>query len=102
MSVQRTIPTMLLILVIAASVLVTVAGMAAGRTGGPVARRWSKWLRWAALGAAVLVAARVVPAAASDSGWFAAVLLGIPVVLAGLPLGWHLVTGRPQAAIDWS
>ena len=78
---------MLLILVIAASLLVTVAGMAAGRTAGPAARRWSQWLRWAALGAAVVAAAVLAPAAALDSGWFAAVLLGVPVVLAALPMG---------------
>jgi hypothetical protein len=92
---------MLVVLVIAASVLVTVAGMLAGRTGGPAARRWSRWLRWAALGAAVFAAAVLAPAAARDSGSFAAVLLGVPVVLAAFPVGWHLVTGRPQAAIDW-
>jgi hypothetical protein len=92
---------MLVVLVIAASVLLTVAGMLAGRTGGPAARRWSRWLRWAALGAAVFAAAVLAPAAARDSGSFAAVLLGVPIVLAALPLGWHLVTGRPQAAIDW-
>src|SRR5262245_30984523 len=92
---------MLLGLVIAAFLLVTLAGMAAGRTAGPAARRWSRWLRWAALGAAVVAAAVLTPAAARDSGRFAAVLLGVPVVLAALPVGWDLVTGRPQAAIDW-
>jgi hypothetical protein len=91
---------MLLALVIAASLLVMVAGMAAGRTAGPAARRWSRWLRWAALGAAVVAAAVFAYAAARDSGWFAAVLLGVPVVLAALPVGWDLVTGRPHAAID--
>jgi hypothetical protein len=59
---------MLVVLVIAASVLVTVAGMLAGRTVGPAARRWSRWLRWAALGAAVFAAAVLAPAAARDSG----------------------------------
>ena len=44
---------------------------------------------------------RLAPAAARDSGLFAAVLLGVPVVLAAVPMGWDLVTGRPQAAIDW-
>ena len=92
---------MLLVLVIAASLLVTVAGIAAGRTAGPATHRWSRWLRWAALGAAVVAAAVLAPAAARDSGWFAAVLLGVPVVLAALPVGWDLVTGPPQAAIDW-
>jgi hypothetical protein len=92
---------MLLVLVIATFLLVTVAGVAAGRTFGPTARRWSRWLRWAALGAAVAAAAVLAPAAARDSGRFAAVLLGVPVVLAALPLVWDLVTGRPQAAIDW-
>jgi hypothetical protein len=93
---------MLLVLVIAASLLVTVAAaMAAGRTAGPAARRWSRWLRWAALGAAVVAAAALAPSAARDSGWFAAVLLGVPLVLAALPVGWVLVTGRTQTAIDW-
>jgi hypothetical protein len=92
---------MLLVLVIGASLLVTAAGMAARRTAGPAARRWSRWLRWAALGAALVAAAALAPAAARDSGRFAAVLLGVPVVLAALPVGWDLVTGRPQAAIDW-
>jgi hypothetical protein len=91
---------MLLLLVIASSMLVTAAGMAAGRTAGPAARRWSRWLRWAALGAAVVAAAVLAPAAGRDSGWFAAVLLGVPVALAALPVGWDLVTGRPKAAID--
>jgi hypothetical protein len=93
---------MLLVLVVAASLLVTMAGMAAGRTAGPAARRWSRWLRWAALGAAVVAAAVLASTVARDSGWFAAVLLGVPVVLAALPVGWDLITGRPQAAIDWS
>ncbi len=92
---------MLLVLVIAASLLVTVAGMAARRAAGPAARRWSRWLRSAALGAAVVAAAVLALAATRDSGWFAAVLLGVPVVLAALPAGWDLVTGRSQAAIDW-
>jgi hypothetical protein len=92
---------MLLVLVIGASLLVTAAGMAARRTAGPAARRWSRWLRWAALGAAVVAAAVLAPAAARDSGSFAAVLLGVPVVLAALPVGWDLVTGRLHAAIDW-
>jgi hypothetical protein len=92
---------MFLLLVIAASLLVTVAGISAGRTAGPAARRWSRWLRWAALGVAVVAAAVLAPAAAPDSGWFAAVLLGVPVVLAALPVGWDLVTGRLHAAIDW-
>jgi hypothetical protein len=48
-----------------------------------------------------VAAAALAPAAARDSGRFAAVLLGVPVVLAALPVGWDLVTGRPQAAIDW-
>jgi hypothetical protein len=91
---------MLLVLVIAASLLVAAAGIAAGRTAGPAAP-WSRWLRWAALGAAVVAAAGFAPAAARDSGWFAVVLLGVPVVLAAIPVGWDLVTGRPQAAIDW-
>jgi hypothetical protein len=92
---------MLLVLVIAVSLLVTVAGIAAARTAGPAARRWSRWLRQAALGAAVVAAAMLAPAVARDSGSFAAVLLGAPVVLAALPVGWDLITGRPQAAIDW-
>jgi hypothetical protein len=92
---------MRLVFVIAAFLLVTVAGMAAGRTAGPAARRWSRWLRWAALGAAVVAGAVLAPAAARDSGWFAAVLLGVPVVLGALPVGWDMVTGRPVAAIEW-
>jgi hypothetical protein len=93
---------MLLVLVIAASLLVIVAALAAGRTAGPAGRRWSWWLRWAALGAAMVAAAVLAPAAARDSGSFAAVLLGVPVVLAALPVAQHLVTGRPCTAIDWS
>jgi hypothetical protein len=92
---------MLLVLVIAASLLVTVAGMAARRTAGAVARRWSRWLRWSAFGAALTAAAVLAPAAARDSRWFAAVLLGVPVVLAAFSVWWDLVSGRPQAAIDW-
>jgi hypothetical protein len=92
---------MLLVLVIAACLLVTMAGMTAGRTTGPARRRWSRWLRWAALGSAVVAAVVLAPAAARDSGSFAAVLLGVPVVLAALPAGWDLVTGRPGAAIEW-
>jgi hypothetical protein len=91
----------LLVLVIVALLLVTMAGTAAARIIGPAARRWSRWLRWSALGAAVVAAALLAPSAGRDSGWFAAVLLGVPVVLAALPVGWDLVTGRPHAAIDW-
>src|SRR5262245_29199777 len=92
---------MLVVLVVAASLLVTVAAMSAARSGLR-ARRWSRWLRWAALGAAAVAAAMVAPATARDSGRFAAVLLGVPVVLAALPAVWDLITGQPQAAIDWS
>src|SRR5262245_35197237 len=92
---------MLGLLVITASLLATIVGIAAARTAGPAARRWSRWLRWTALGAAVVTAAVLTPAAARDSGSFAAVLLGVPVVLAALPLGWDLYTGRPHGAIDW-
>jgi hypothetical protein len=43
----------------------------------------------------------IASVAARDLGRFAAVLLGVPIVLAALPVRWDLVTGRPQAAIDW-
>jgi hypothetical protein len=92
---------MLIVLVITAALLVTVACMAIGRTAGPIAHRAPQWLRWAALGAAVLASTVLAPAAVRDSGWFAAVLLGVPVMLAALPVGWGLVTGRPQPSIDW-
>jgi hypothetical protein len=92
---------MLGLLVITASLLATIVGIAAARTAGPAACRWSRWLRWAALGAAVVTAAALAPLVVADSGSFAAVLLGVPVVLAALPLGWDLFTGRPHGAIDW-
>jgi hypothetical protein len=92
---------MLLVLVVFASLLVAAAGIAAGRIAGPGALRWSRWLGWAALGAAMVTAAVLAPTAARDSGWFAAVLLGVPVVLAALPVGWDLITGRPLAAVAW-
>jgi hypothetical protein len=92
---------MLGLLVITASVLVTIVGIAAGRTVGPAARRWSRWLRWAAFGAAVVTAAALASPVVADSGSSAAVLLGVPVVLAALPLGWDLFTGRPHGAVDW-
>jgi hypothetical protein len=92
---------MLFVLVVVASVLVVVVGVAAGRTAGPAAHRWSRWLRWAALAAAALAAALLAPAAAQDSGWFAAVLLGVPVALAAIPVGWDLATGHSRAVIDW-
>jgi hypothetical protein len=92
---------MLLVLIIAASLLVTVAGLVARRTSGPAAHRWSQWLRLAALGAAAVAAVVLAPAAARDSGRFAAVLLGVPIVLAAVPAGWYLFTGRPRGGIDW-
>jgi hypothetical protein len=92
---------MLPVLVVVASALVTAAGVAAGRTAGPAASGWSRWLRWAALAAAAVAAVVLAPAAARDSGWFAAVLLGVPVALAAIPVGWDLVTGHSPAAVDW-
>ena len=92
---------MLLVFVVVAFVLVTAAGVAAARTARPAAIRWSRWLRWAALAAAAVVAAVLAPAAARDSGWFAVVLLGVPVALAAIQVGSELVTGHPMAAVDW-
>jgi hypothetical protein len=48
---------MLGLLVITASLLATIVGIAAARTAGPAAHRWSRWLRWTALGTAVVIAA---------------------------------------------
>jgi hypothetical protein len=92
---------MLLVLVVVAILLVTAAGVAIARNAGPAAHRWSRWLRWAALAAATVVAAVAAPAAVRDSGWFAVVLLGVPVTLAAIPVGWDLITGQPRAAVDW-
>ena len=92
---------MLLVFVVVAFVLVTAAGVAAARTAGAAALRWSRWLRWAALAAAAVTATVLAPASASDSGSFAVVLLGVPVALAAIQVGSELVTGHPWAAVDW-
>ena len=92
---------MLLILVVAGSLIVIAAGMAAGRAGGPAARRWADWLQWAGLAAAAVAALTLAPAAVGDSGWFAAVLLGVPVLLAALPVGFDRITGRAWSGLAW-
>jgi hypothetical protein len=93
---------MLLILVVIASLIVMAAGIAAGRAGGPAARRWVAWLRWAAFAAAAVAAVVLAPAVARDSGSFATVLLGVPVVLAALPIGMERIAGRAWGGgIDW-
>ena len=92
---------MLLILVVVGSLIVIAAGIVAGRAGGPAARRWADWLQWAAFAAAAVAAVMLAPAVARDSGWFATVLLGVPVVLAALPVGLDRITGRAWSGIDW-
>ena len=92
---------MLLIVVVAASLIVIDAGIAAGRIGGAAARRWADWLQWAGLAAAAVAALTLAPVAADDSGWFAAVLLGVPVLLAALPVGFDLITGRAWSGLAW-
>lgn len=92
---------MLLLLVVGASLIVIAAGIAAGRAGGPAARRWADWLQWAGLAAAAVAALTLAPAAAGDSGWFAAVLLGVPVLLAALPVGFDRITGRAWSGLTW-
>jgi hypothetical protein len=92
---------MLLILVVVAPLIVIAAGIVAGRAGGPAARRWADWLRWAAFATAAVAAVMLAPAVVRDSGWFATVLLGVPVVLAALPVGLNRITGRCWSGIDW-
>lgn len=92
---------MLVTVVVAAALLVVAAAVAARRAPGPTARRWSRWLQWAAVVAAAVAAIALGPAAARDSGWFAAVLLGVPVVLAALPLAWDLTLGRATTLVSW-
>jgi hypothetical protein len=92
----------LLVFLVVAVLLLTAAGVAAARAAGPAALRWSRRLRWAALAAAAVAAGVLAPAAARDSGRFAVVLLGIPVVLAAISAGWELLTGHPRAAVDWA
>lgn len=92
---------MLLVLAIVASLVVAALGIVAGRKAGAGGQRWARWLRWAALAVAVVAAAVLTPAAARDAGWFAAVLLGVPVVLPALPVAWDLIAGRPAPALDW-
>ena len=92
---------MLLLLVVVGFLIVMAAGIVAGRAGGPAARRWADWLRWVALVAAAVAAVVLAPAVARDSGWFAIVLLGVPIVLAALPVGLNWITGRARSGIDW-
>jgi hypothetical protein len=92
---------MLLVLAMVAALLLVGVGVAAGRTSGPAAQRWSHWLRWAALAAAAVAAALLAPAVVRDSGRFAIVLLGVPVALAALPLAWQLIIGRASTAVEW-
>ena len=92
---------MLLVLVAVASLIVIAAGLAAGRAGGPAARRWADWLQWAGLAAAATAALTLAPAAAQDSEWFATVLLGVPVLLAALSVGFERITGRAWSGIAW-
>jgi hypothetical protein len=92
---------MLLILLVVASLIVIAAGILAGRTGGPAARRWADWLRWTAFATAAVAVAMLAPVVARDSRWFATVLLGVPVVLAALPVGLARITGRAWSGIDW-
>lgn len=92
---------MLLTLVVVASLIVIAAGIRAGRAGGLAVPRWAGWLQWAAFAAAAVAAVMLAPAVARDSGWFATVLLGVPVVLAALPVGLDRITGRAWIGIAW-
>lgn len=92
---------MLLLLIPVTVILAVVAGLAAARVAGPAARRW---LRWAALAAAAVTALVLAPSVVHDAGAFTAVLLGVPVALAALPLAWEMVIGEPagrRATVDW-
>ncbi len=93
---------MLAVMVLAGVVLVVAAAVLARRVSGPSGPRWSRWLQWAALAAAVVAAVVLGPAAAEDAGWFAAVLLGVPVVLAAIPPVWDLVAGAVGGLVGWT
>jgi hypothetical protein len=83
----------------------TPAPPAVGDTPAPPAthqtHQWARWLRWAALAAAAVAAVALAPAVARDSGWFATVLLGVPVVLAAIPVGLDWLTGRVWGGVEW-
>lgn len=89
---------MLLVLVTGAGLLLLAGAVAVARRTGPATARW---LRWAALAAALVAAVVLAAAVASDAGWFAIVLVGVPVALAALPVGWERLTGRDVAAVNW-
>lgn len=92
----------MLVLVVTAGVLLAVlAAVMVRRAPGPAAEQWSRWLQWAGLAAAVVAAIALGPDAVQDSGWFAIVLIGVPVVLAALPPLWDLTVGRGGAAVGW-
>jgi hypothetical protein len=84
-----------------ASLIVIAGGVATVRRGGQAARRWAAWLRWGALAAAGAAAITLGPLVGRDSGWFAIVLLGVPVVLAALPVALFQITGRTWSGIAW-
>lgn len=92
---------MLVVIVTVGALLVVGAAVVARRASTGSRRQWSRWLQWAAFVVAVLAAVVVGPAAVRDSGWFAVVLLGVPIVLAALPPAWDLTVGRAGSVVMW-
>ncbi len=92
---------MLVTIVAAVALLVVVAVIVTRRVAGPAGQQWLRWLPWLALAAAVMAAIVLGPATVRDSGWFATVLLGVPVVLAALPPVWDLTVGRAGNIVAW-
>ncbi len=80
------------LMAIGVAVLVGLAVIVRQR-GDARAARSATVLRWLTLALTVVLAAVLAPDAVSDASWFAAVLLGVPVVLAVLPVLVD-VTGR--------
>jgi len=93
---------MLGVMIVAGMVLVVAAAVVVRRGSGASGQRWPQWLQWAALAAAVVAAVALGPAAADDAGWFATVLLGVPVVLAAIPPVWDLTAGRVGGLVGWT
>ena len=90
---------MVFLLVVVSTIVVVAAGLTGGRAAGPAVPRW---LRWTALAAAAGGAVVLAPTVFPDAGWFTAVLLGVPVVLAAVPVVWDLAGAPGATAVNWA
>lgn len=76
-------------------IVTVVFAMRAGPGGTP------RVLRWGALAIAVVAAVVLTPYTVGDSGGAAAFLLGVPVVVAAIPVTIDLLVGRGVLLASW-